>query len=50
MKVVEMRMMKCLRAHNRRDNIRNEDIRDQIRVASIDNKMRETRPRWFEHV
>lgn len=28
----------------------NEDIRDKVAVASIMDKMREMRPRWFGHV
>ena len=34
----------------RRDEIRNEVIRSKIGVASIEDKMRETRLRWFGHV
>lgn len=34
----------------REDRIRNKYVRDQIGVASIEDKMRETRLRWFGHV
>ena len=34
----------------RRDKVRKEDIRTKIGVASIEEKMRENRLRWFGHV
>jgi len=36
--------------HTRLDKIRNEVIRDKIGVASIEDKMREARLRWFGHI
>jgi len=36
--------------NTRRDKVRNEDIRTKIGVASIKEKMRENRLRWFVHV
>jgi len=38
--VTEMRML-CWMCGNMRDKMRNEDIRTKIRVASIEDKMRE---------
>ncbi|XP_070002920.1 uncharacterized protein [Nicotiana sylvestris] len=35
---------------NKRDNIKNEAIRDRVGVASMEDKMRESRLRWFRHV
>nr|XP_016456481.1 PREDICTED: uncharacterized protein LOC107780445 [Nicotiana tabacum] len=32
------------------DKIRNEDIREKVGVAPMDDKLRETKLRWFEHV
>ncbi|XP_016504608.1 uncharacterized protein LOC107822571 [Nicotiana tabacum] len=50
MKVVEMRMLKWMYRHTRRDKIRNEDIRDMVGVVSVHDKIREVRLRWFRHV
>ena len=36
--------------YTRADRIRNEVIRDIIKVSSIENKIREIRVRWFGHV
>lgn len=36
--------------HLRSDKIRNETIGEKMGVASVVNKMREARLRWFEHV
>ena len=33
-----------------KDRVRNEIIRDKMRVASVEDKMREVRLRWFRHV
>ena len=36
--------------NTRKDKVRNEDILTKIGVASIEEKMRENRLRWFDHV
>ena len=36
--------------HTRKDKIRNEVIRNKVWVVPIEEKMRETRLRWFDHV
>jgi len=45
MSVVEMRMLRWMCGNTRRDNVRNEDIRTKIGVASIEEMMRENRLR-----
>ena len=36
--------------HTRKDRIKNEIIRNKVGIVSIEEKMRETRIRWFDHV
>lgn len=50
LKVAEMRMLRWMCGHTRLDKIRNEVIRDKVGVASIGDKLRESRLRWFGHV
>ncbi|XP_060182503.1 uncharacterized protein LOC132612201, partial [Lycium barbarum] len=50
MKVAEMRMLRWMCGHTRSDRIRNEVIRDKVGIASVEDKMREARLRWFWHV
>jgi len=49
-RVAEMRMIHWICGHMRLDKIRNEVIKGKIRVASIENKIREVRLRWFGHI
>ena len=50
MSVVEMHMFRWMCGNTRRDKVRNKDIRTKIDIASIEEKMRENRLRWFGHV
>jgi len=45
-----MRMIRWICSYTRIDRIGSGVIRDLIKLASIEDKMRETRLRWFGHV
>ena len=48
--VVEMRMLGWNCSHIRRDRVRNDDIRDRLGVAPIEEKLVQHWLRWFGHV
>ncbi|PHT40147.1 hypothetical protein CQW23_19001 [Capsicum baccatum] len=50
MKVVEMRMLRWMCGCTRKGRIRNEVIRDKVGAALVEDKMREARLRWFNHM
>ena len=43
-------MLRWMCRHTRKDRVRNEIIREKVRVASVENKLREVRLRWFRHM
>ncbi|PVH39123.1 hypothetical protein PAHAL_5G442400 [Panicum hallii] len=48
--VAEMRMLRWFCGHTRRDRVRNEEIRDRVGVAPLEEKVIQHRLRWFGHV
>ena len=50
LKVVEMRYLGAIRGVTRRDRMRNEDIRWELKMADLREKIRECRLRWYGHV
>jgi len=48
--VSEIRMIRSMCGYTRLDRIRNVVIRDQVAVVPLEDKLRETRLRWFGHV
>lgn len=49
-KVAEVEMLRWMCGHIRRDKIKNEDIQNKVEAASVADKMRKARLRWFEYV
>ncbi|KAF3618438.1 Protein NRT1/ PTR FAMILY 8.5 [Capsicum annuum] len=50
LKVAEMRMLRWMCGFTRNDRVKNETIREKMRMASVEDKMREVRLRWSWHV
>jgi hypothetical protein len=50
MSVTEMRMLRWICGHTKKDRIRNNDIRDKFGVAPIQEKLIQHRLRWFGHI
>ena len=48
--VAEMCMLCWICGHTRLDRVRNDDIRDRLGVASIEEKLIQHRLRWFRHI
>ena len=50
MEVAEIKMLRFAMGVTRKDKIRNEFIRDTVKVERLGMKMREGRMRWYGHV
>jgi hypothetical protein len=48
--VAEMRMLRWICGHTRRYRVRNDDIRERVGVAPIEEKLMQHRLRWFGHI
>jgi hypothetical protein len=48
--VAEIHILRWIYGHTRLDRVRNDDIRDRIGVASIEENLIQHRLRWFGHV
>ncbi|RCV31587.1 hypothetical protein SETIT_6G189700v2 [Setaria italica] len=48
--VAEMHMLCWICGHTRRDRVQNENIRDRLGVAPIEEKLIQHRLRWFGHI
>src|SRR6185295_3658339 len=48
--VAEIRMLRWFCGHTRRDRVRNEFIRERVRVSLIEEKLTQHRLRWFGHI
>ena len=48
--VAEMRMLRWICGNTRRDRVRNDDIRERLGVAPVEEKLVQHRLRWFGHI
>jgi hypothetical protein len=48
--VAEMSMLRWICGHTRRDRVRNDDIRERLGVAQVEEKLVQYRLRWFGHM
>jgi hypothetical protein len=48
--VAEMRMLRWICGHTKRDRVWNDDIRERVGVAPIEEKLMQHRLRWFGHI
>jgi hypothetical protein len=48
--VAEMRMLRWICGHTRRDRVWNDDIRERLGVAPVEEKLMQHRLRWFGHM
>jgi hypothetical protein len=50
LEVAEMRCLRAIRGVTRRERMRNIDIRQELKVTELREKIRESRLRWYGHV
>jgi hypothetical protein len=50
MNVVEIRMLRWICGHTRKDRIKNDNIRDKLGITPIQEKLVQHRLRWFDHI
>ena len=50
LEVPEIKMCRWARGHTLRDHVRNDDIRERLKVENITERCRKARLRWFGHV
>jgi hypothetical protein len=48
--VAEVRMLRWICGHTRRDRVQNDDIRERLGVAPVEEKLMQHRLRWFGHM
>jgi hypothetical protein len=48
--VAEMHMLRWICGHTRRDRVRNDDIRERLGVATVEEKLVQHRLTWFGHM
>jgi hypothetical protein len=48
--VAEMRILRWICGHTRRDQVRNDDIRERLGVTPVEEKLVQHRLRWFEYM
>jgi hypothetical protein len=48
--VAEIRMLRWICGHTRRDQIQNDDIRERLGVAPVEEKLVQHRLKWFRHM
>jgi hypothetical protein len=48
--VAEMRMVRWICGHTRRDRVQNDDIRERLGVALVEEKLVQHRLKWFRHI
>jgi hypothetical protein len=48
--IAEMRMLRWICGHTRRDRVQNDDIRERLGVTPVEEKLVQHRLRWFGHM